>query len=65
MNPKEAFRYPVTLVPLSLAFPDSTHRQNRKYHICNYLINASKACESTAPNEARYRYYVSHESYQS
>ena len=68
MNLKEAFRYPVILVPLSLAFPDSTHRQNPKQNFRNYLINVSKARETThpkPPKEARYGYYVSHESYQS
>ena len=49
VNLKEAFRYPVTLVPLSLAFPDSTHRQNPKQHFRNYLINVSKARESAHP----------------
>ena len=38
MNLKEAFRYPVALLPLSLAFPDLTHRQNPKHNFCNYLM---------------------------
>ena len=37
-NLKETFRYPVTSVPLSLAFPDSSLRQNRKHHFRNYLM---------------------------
>ena len=41
-------------MPLSLAFPDSTLRQNPKHHIHNYLIDVSKACESTPLNEARW-----------
>ena len=32
VNLVDAFRYPVTSVPLNLAFPDSTLRQNPKYH---------------------------------
>ena len=32
MNLEEAFQYPVASVPLSLAFPDSTVRQNPKHH---------------------------------
>ena len=63
-EPKRGARYPITLVQLSLAFPDSTHRQNARQHFCNYLINVSKARESTLPkppNEAHYGYYVRHE----
>ena len=52
MNLKEAFGYPVTSVPLSSAFPYSVLRQIPKHHIPNYLIDVSKACESTHPNEA-------------
>ena len=33
---EEAFRYTVTSVPLSLAFPDSTLRQNPKHYFRNY-----------------------------
>ena len=55
LNLEEVFRYPVTSVPLSLAFPDSTLRQNRKHHFRNYLIDASRDCASTPPNEARWR----------
>ena len=51
VNPEEAFWYPVTTVPLSLAFPDSNLRQNPQHHFCNYLIVVSKTCESTSPNE--------------
>ena len=32
MNVQEVFRYSVTSVPLSLAFPDLTVRQNPKHH---------------------------------
>ena len=46
VNLEEVFRYPVTSVPISLTFPDSTLRQNPKHHICNYLIDVSKACKS-------------------
>ena len=63
MNIEEAFRYPVTLVSLSLAFPDSSHRENARRHFRYYLINVNK--QSTPPNEACVRYYVSHENYQS
>ena len=52
VNLEITFWYPVTLGPLSLAFPDLTLRQNGKHHFRNYLIDVSKACESTAPNEA-------------
>ena len=38
MDLEEAFRYPVTTVPLSLAFPDSTLRKIPKHYIRNYLI---------------------------
>ena len=31
VNLKEAFWYPVLLVPLSLTFPDSTYRQDPKH----------------------------------
>ena len=41
-------------LPLSLAFPDSTLRQNPKHHFCNCLIGESKSCESTPLNEARW-----------
>ena len=51
-NLEETFRYPVTSVPLSLAFPDATLRQNPKYHFRNYLTDVNKVCESTPPNEA-------------
>ena len=51
---EDAFRYSVTSVPLNLAFPHSTITQNPKHHFCNYLIDVSKACESTRPNEARW-----------
>ena len=47
---EEMFRYPVTSVPLSLAFPNSTLRQNPKHNIHYYLIEVSKACESTPLN---------------
>ena len=50
VNLAEAFRHPVTSVPLSLAFPDSTLRQNPKHNIRYYLIDVSKACESTPLN---------------
>ena len=52
MNLEEAFRYPVISISLSLAFQDSNLRGNTKHHIRNYLIDVSKACESTALNEA-------------
>ena len=51
MNLEEAFRYPVTSVSLSLAFPDLTLRQNVRDHFRNYLIERSKAFESTQLNE--------------
>ena len=54
MSLEEAFGYLVTSVPLSLAFPDSALRQIPKHHIRNYLIDVSKACESTHPNKARW-----------
>ena len=53
VNLEEAFRYHVTSVQLSLAFPDSTLRQNPKHHFRNYLTNVSNGCESTPPNESR------------
>ena len=52
VNLEKTFWYLVTLGPLSLAFPDLTLRQNGKHHFRNYLIDVSKACKSTAPNEA-------------
>ena len=54
MNLEEAFWYTVTSVSLNLAFQDSTLRENQKHHIRNYLIDISKACESTPLNEARW-----------
>ena len=45
VNLEDAFRYPITSVPLNLANPDSTIRQNPKHHSCNYLIDISKACK--------------------
>ena len=67
VNLEEAFRYPVTSVSLNLASPHSNITQNPKHHFRNYLIDVSKACESTPQMKpAGYsRYYVSHESYQS
>ena len=50
---EEPLQYPLTSVPLSLAFPDSTLRQNPKHHFRNHLIDVSKACESRPPNKAR------------
>ena len=47
VNLEEAFRYPVTSVSLNLAFPHSNITQNPKHHFRNYLIDVSKACEST------------------
>ena len=38
MNLKEVFRYAVILVPLNLAFPDSTRRQNPKHHFCDCMF---------------------------
>ena len=46
MNLKEAFRCPLTSVPLSLAFPDSA------LNWYNYLIDVRKTCRSTPLNEA-------------
>ena len=55
MNLVMGFRHPVTSLPLSLTFPYSTLRQNPKHHFRSYLIDASKAFESTAlPNEVRW-----------
>ena len=54
VNLKELFRYSVTSVPLSLAFSDLILRQIPKYHFRNHLIDVSKSCESTSPNEARW-----------
>ena len=54
VNLEDAFRYPVTSVPLNSAFPHSTITQNPKHHFCNHLIHVSKACESTRPNETRW-----------
>ena len=54
MKLEEAFRYLVTSVSLSLVFPDLTLRQNPKYHFRNYLIDGSKAFESTQLNEGRW-----------
>ena len=31
-----------------------TLRQNTKHHFCNFLIDVTKTCESTPPNEARW-----------
>ena len=47
VNLEDAFRYPVTSVPLNLAFPHSTITQNPKHYFRNYLIDVTKACEST------------------
>ena len=49
---EDAFRYPVTSVPLNLVFPHSAITQNPKQHFRSYLIDVSKACESTLANEA-------------
>ena len=54
VNLEEAFRYPVTSVLLSLAFQDSTLRQNPKHHFRYYLIDVSKSWESAPPNEAHW-----------
>ena len=51
MNLEEAFRYLVTSVSLSLVFPNLPLRQNPKDHFRNYLIDGSKAFESTQLNE--------------
>ena len=55
VNLEDAFRFPVTSVALSFAFPDSTLRQNPKHPFRNYLTDVSKACESTPSNEARWK----------
>ena len=54
VNLEQAFRYPVTSVPLSSAFPDLAYKQNPNYNLHNYLVDVSKACESTPLNEARW-----------
>ena len=52
VNLEEAFWYSVTSVPLGLIFPDSSLKQNLTNHFRNYLIDLSKARESTPPNKA-------------
>ena len=54
VNLEEAFRYTVTTVPLSLAFPDSTLRQNPKHHFRIYPTDVRKGCELTPPNKPRW-----------
>ena len=50
----EAFQYPITSVPLSLANPDSTLRQGQKHTLRNHLIEISKSAEATPPSNARW-----------
>ena len=49
---EETLRYPVSSVPLSLPSPNLALRQNPEHHFHNYLIDVSKACESTPLNKA-------------
>ena len=54
VNLIDAFRYTATSVSLNLAFLHSAITQNPKHHFRNHLIDVSKTCESTPPNEARW-----------
>ena len=54
VNLIDTFWYPATSVSLNLAFLHSTITQNPKHHFRNHLIDVSKTCESTRPNEARW-----------
>ena len=63
---EEAFRYSLISVPLSLAFPDSTVRQNPKHH----FLTSNWYDQSLSTNTPKWSpldnwYYVSHERCQS
>ena len=49
---KEAFRYPITSIPLSVAFPDGVLRQSEKASFRNFLIEKSNATSKIMPKKA-------------
>ena len=51
---EEAFAYPVTSVPLSIANPDSTLRQSSKHLLRNHLIEESHSLLLTSPSHCRW-----------
>ena len=51
---EEAFAYPVTSVPLSIANPDSTIRQSSKHLLRNHLIEESHSLALTSPSHCRW-----------
>ena len=51
---EEAFAFPVTSVPLSIANPDSTLQQSSKHLLRNHLIEESHSVALTSPNHCRW-----------
>ena len=48
----EAFKYPITSVPLAVATPESTLHQSDKAGLNNYIINLSKSSSHKYPRDA-------------
>ena len=54
---QEAFCYPITSIPLSLAYPEGTLRQENKSNLRNQIIQDCPSSQSeVAPREARWIY---------
>eukprot|EP00794_Sanderia_malayensis_P015391 gene15391-biopygen12814 len=51
---EEAFEYPISSVPLSIATPDATLRQSEKASLRNFLINDSSAFTDQLPKNAHW-----------
>ena len=50
----EAFKYPITSVPLAVATPESTLYQSDKAGLRNYIINLSKSSSHKYPRDAQW-----------
>ena len=50
----EAFKYPLTAVPLSIATPEGNIRQSPKHTFRNYIVEESKSVTKAAPTNARW-----------
>ena len=50
----EAFKYPITSVPLAVATPESTLYQSDKAGLRNYMINLSKRSSHKYPRDAQW-----------
>ena len=50
----EAFKYPITSVPLAVATPESTLYQSDKVGLRNYIINLSKSSSHKYPADAQW-----------